>query len=464
MSRLKPGSLTILVVDDERNIRRTVRMVLEGEGYRVEEAESAEAIDAVLARRPVDLVILDVKLPGEDGLSALRRLRERLPQLPVIMVSGHASIADAVEATRLGALDFFEKPLDRDRVLLAVRNALERASLEEQVEALAQATLASEEIELIGDSPAMQRLKEAIRKVAPTPGRVLVTGESGTGKELVARAVHAQSRRASGPFVKVNCAAISPGLIESELFGHERGSFSGAERRKRGLFEVADGGTIFLDEIGDMSLPAQAKVLRVLQTGEFSRVGSEASLEVDVRVIAATNSDLEAKVKHGEFREDLYYRLAVVPIETPPLRTRREDIPQLARTFVARFCRDNRFETKTFSDDALVPMGHYSWPGNVRELRNICERLVIMAGDPITRADLPREICAPGADTLDLASLGELTLRELRDKVERALILHRLEQLDWNVTRAAEVLGIERTNLHKKLKQLGLKRGGDEDS
>ncbi|MBN2359057.1 MAG: sigma-54-dependent Fis family transcriptional regulator [Deltaproteobacteria bacterium] len=463
MSRVKPQEFTVLVVDDERNIRRTLRLVLEGEGYRVEEAGAAEEIESLLARTAIDLLILDIKLPAEDGLSALKRLRSTSPQLPVLMISGHATIADAVEATRLGALDFFEKPLDRDRVLIAVRNALERANLEERIEALAARTLGAGEFEIIGDGPAMQTLKIAIAKVAPTPGRVLITGESGTGKELVARAVHAQSRRCSGPFVKVNCAAISPGLIESELFGHERGSFSGAERRKRGLFELADGGSIFLDEIGDMSLSAQAKVLRVLQTGEFSRVGSERALEVDVRVIAATNSDLEAKVRRGEFREDLYYRLAVVPLEVPPLRVRREDIPLLAKTFVERFCQENGLALKRFSDDALAAMAGHTWPGNVRELRNLCERLVIMGDDPIGLADLPREMTGVEAAALDLAAFGKATLKEVRERVERELIVRRLEQCDWNVTRAAEELGIERTNLHKKMKQLGLRREGVPD-
>jgi len=458
MGSVKPQDFCVLVVDDERNIRRTLRLVLEGEGYAVEEAAAAEEIDRVLESAPVDLVILDVKLPGEDGLHALKRLRERSVRLPVLMVSGHASIADAVEATRLGALDFFEKPLDRDRVLIAVRNALERASLEERVEALAARTFGAGEFELIGDSQAMQELKGAIGKVAPTSGRVLITGESGTGKELVARAVHAASRLAQGPFIKVNCAAISPGLIESELFGHERGSFSGAERRKRGLFELADGGTIFLDEIGDMSLSAQAKVLRVLQTGEFSRVGSERALEVDVRVIAATNTNLDEKVKAGEFREDLYYRLAVVPLETPPLRARRDDIPRLARTFIERLCRENNYPSKTFSEGALTQLQLYHWPGNVRELRNVCERLVIMSGDPIRRADLPREIDAPSDARFEVEALDTLTLREAREQLERALILRRLEQHDWNITHTAEVLGIERTNLHKKMKQLSIKR------
>lgn len=458
MGHVKPQDYCVLVVDDERNIRRTLRLVLEGEGYNVEEAEAAEQIEQLLSSTPIDLLILDIKLPGEDGLSALKRLRTINPRLPVLMVSGHATISDAVEATRLGALDFFEKPLDRDRVLIAVRNALERTSLEERVEALAACTLSAGTFNLIGESPAMQDLKSAISKVAPTGGRVLITGESGTGKELVARAVHSQSRRSAGTFVKVNCAAISPGLIESELFGHERGSFSGAEKRKRGLFELADGGTIFLDEIGDMSLSAQAKVLRVLQTGEFSRVGSERSLEVDVRVIAATNANLEDKVKQGEFREDLYYRLAVVPLETPPLRVRRDDIPLLAKTFLEQFCRENGLPNKQFSEESVDLMRRYQWPGNVRELRNICERLVIMSGDPICRTDLPREIYTPSTSGIDVSALGETTLKEVRELVERAVILQRLEDFDWNITRTAEALGIERTNLHKKMKQLSIKR------
>lgn len=460
MSQLKPSAFHVLIVDDERNIRRTLRMVLEGEGYRVSEAENGQAMRFQLEKNLADLIILDVKLPDRDGLSLLGDLRGQQNDTPVLMMSGHASIADAVAATRLGALDFFEKPLDRDRVLLAVRNSLTRGKLEARIEAL-EATLQPPLVELIGQSPAMLNLRETIAKVAPSPGRVLITGESGTGKELVARALHLQSQRAKGPFIKVNCAAISPGLIESELFGHERGSFSGAEKRKRGLFELADGGTIFLDEIGDMSLPAQAKVLRVLQTGEFSRVGSERDIEVDVRVLAATNAKLDQAVINGQFREDLYYRLAVVPVEVPPLRARSSDVPLLAQAFLQEFCAANHQAPKRLSDDALKQMQAYAWPGNVRELRNICERLVIMADDPIAVADLPQEMVRRDSGSIDLSGFGEISLRELRDQVDRAYIYKTLNALDWNVTRAAEALGVERTNLHKKIKQLGIRRGGD---
>lgn len=458
MARTNPSDFTVLVVDDERNIRRTLRLVLEGEGYMVAEAAAAEEIGGVLAVHSVDCMVLDIILPDEDGLSALKRLRQEQPQIPVLMISGHASIADAVEATRLGAVDFLEKPLDRDRVLIAIRNAIERVVLQQRVEALAARAMGPADFDLIGESQVMSELKAAIAKVAPTAGRVLISGESGTGKELVARSLHLRSRRAGGPFVKVNCAAIPPGLIESELFGHERGAFSGAERRKRGLFEIADGGTVFLDEIGDMALAAQAKVLRVLQFGELTRVGGEHTLTVDVRVIAATNSNLEDKVRAGTFREDLYYRLAVVPMETPPLRLRLDDVPLLARAFCHHFSIENGSPEKRLDDDVLKLMQRYRWPGNVRELRNLCERLVIMGGDPISRRDLPREFQGPTGASLDLSTLQGLTLKRARGLIERELIRQQLEQLDWNVTRTAEMLGIERTNLHKKMKLLDLRR------
>ena len=453
----KAESFNILIVDDERNIRRTLRMVLEGEGYQVSEAEDGLAMHSQLNKSAVDLLILDIKMPGEDGLTLLKNMRANKIDTAVLMMSGHASIADAVEATRLGALDFFEKPLDRDRVLLAVRNSLTRANLEARVEALEQRLQASDQ-ELLGASPVMQALRQTISKVAPSPGRVLITGESGTGKELVARALHRQSHRNNGPFVKVNCAAISPGLIESELFGHERGSFSGAERRKRGLFELADGGTIFLDEIGDMSLSAQAKVLRVLQTGELNRVGGERILQVDVRVIAAINAKLDEAVLAGTFREDLYYRLAVVPIELPTLRARGGDITLLGEAFLQEFCAANHIETKIFSDAARQRMQAYRWPGNVRELRNVCERLVILADNPIQVHDLPAEMSHRSSGEIDLSNFGELSLRELRERVERAYIVQRLNELNWNITHAAQSLGIERTNLHKKIKQLAIKK------
>ena len=460
----------VIVVDDEKNIRRTLQMVLEGEGYTVECMESAEDLFPRLSESPVDAVILDVRLPGMDGLEALEKIRAENPEISVMMMSGHATLNDAVRATRLGAFDFLEKPLDRERVLVAVRNCVERRSLSARVRALEIAEGGDEE--MLGTSQAIDRIREQIGKVAATGVRVLITGESGTGKELIARAVHRASRRANGPFVKVNCAAIPAELIESELFGHERGAFSGAVQRKRGRFELADGGTLFLDEIGDMSIEAQAKVLRALQTGEIMRVGGERVFHVDVRVVAATNKDLEEEVQRGGFREDLFFRLSVVPIKAPPLRDRGNDILVLLRAFLNHFAQEHAvIPTPTLTPEVEAKLLEYSFPGNVRELRNLAERLVILAGNPIQLADLPPQIAgaegrsrpptlaqpAPG-EAIDVARYGTMTLRELREAVERDYILKKLEETGWNVTRTAELLGIERTNLHKKLKQLGLRK------
>jgi two-component system, NtrC family, nitrogen regulation response regulator NtrX len=461
MEATKPA---ILVVDDEPNIRRALRMVLEPEGYGVLEAESAEKGLEVLAAEPVDLGVFDIRLPGMDGLALLSRARELWRDLPVIVVSGHADAADIVDAMKRGAADFIPKPIDRERVLVSVRNALSRRSLEEKVQ-----TLSSRERrfadEMLGESPAMQRLREEIAKVAPTSGRVLVLGESGTGKELVAAEIHRLSRRAQGPFVKVNCAAIPAELIESELFGHEKGSFSGAAARRRGQFEVAHGGTLFLDEIGDMSLSAQAKVLRALQTGEITRVGSERPIHVDVRVVAATNKDLEAEVREGTFREDLYFRLNVVPLRAPPLRERLDDVPLLAERFFQLACRENGVRPKPVEPAVYDRLRLHRWPGNVRELRNVCERMVIMSGDRVGPGDVPDDVgprpaAAPAGDAADLSRYGEVPLKELRDLVERDYILKKLEAHDWNITQAAQALGVERTNLHKKIKQHGLSRAG----
>ncbi len=455
---------TILVVDDEKNIRRTLRMVLETEGYAVLEAESAEQALDLLQAEPLDLGVFDVRLPGMDGLALLSKARELWRDLPVIVISGHADTPDVVEAMKRGAVDFFSKPVDRDRVVVSVRNALSRRSLEEKV-----AVLSSRERrfadEMLGESPAMRRLRQEIAKVAPTGGRVLILGESGTGKELIAQEIHQQSKRAEGPFVKVNCAAIPGELIESELFGHEKGSFSGAASRRRGQFEVAHGGTLFLDEIGDMSLSAQAKVLRALQTGEVTRVGSEKAFHVDVRVIAATNKDLEAEVREGSFREDLYFRLNVVPITAPALRDRLEDVPLLAERFLQLAVRENAVRPRPVDPEVYPRLRQYRWPGNVRELRNVCERMAIMSGERITVADVPeyvapRTATAPPAAGGDLSRYGEVPLRELRDLVERDYILKKLEEHDWNITQAAQALGVERTNLHKKIKQHGLSRTG----
>ncbi|HYS80254.1 MAG TPA: sigma-54 dependent transcriptional regulator [Anaeromyxobacteraceae bacterium] len=460
---MDPARPHLLVVDDEKNIRRTLRMVLETEGYAVSEAETAEEALKLLEAEPVDLGLFDVRLPGMDGLTLLSRARELWRDLPVIVISGHAETPDVVEAMRRGALDFFSKPVDRERVLVSVRNALQRRSLEERVKDLSTRERRFGD-EMLGESPALRKLRDDIAKVAPTNGRVLVLGESGTGKELIAQEIHRQSKRAAGPFVKVNCAAIPSELIESELFGHEKGSFSGAGARRRGQFEVAHGGTLFLDEIGDMSLSAQAKVLRALQTGEVTRVGSERAFTVDVRVVAATNKDLEAEVREGTFREDLFFRLNVVPLRAPPLRERLEDVPLLAERFLQLALRENGMRPKPVDPAVYERLARQRWPGNVRELRNVCERMVIMSGERITADDVPEAASArrapPPEGSADLSRYGAVPLRELRDLVERDYILKKLEEHEWNITQAAQALGVERTNLHKKIKQHGLSRAG----
>jgi two-component system nitrogen regulation response regulator NtrX len=460
---------TILIVDDEKNIRRTVSMVLEGEGYAVEEASSAEEALARLPDIGADVILLDVQLQGMSGLEALDTLRKQNAGESggptVVMISGHATLADAVRAVKAGAYDFLEKPLDRERLIVTLRNALERRRMAREVEGLRELT--EGRWEMVGKSAAMLALYTQIAKVAPTRTRVLITGESGTGKELIARALHRESTLRARSFVKVNCAAIPPELIESELFGHERGAFTGASARKKGLFELADGGTIFLDEVGDMIVSAQAKVLRVLQSGEFTRVGGEQTLKADVRVLAATNRDLQAAVGSGQFREDLYFRLAVVPLRAPALRERVEDIPLLCASFVEQICRENGLKVKTISPEALETLSAYQWPGNVRELRNVIERLVILSDEGIGMGDLPEEIVAeasrrPAVEVqaaVDLPSEARnLPLRDLRDLVERQYIRAKLDENGWNISRSAQVLGIERTNLHKKMRALGISR------
>jgi DNA-binding NtrC family response regulator len=456
--------LSILVVDDEANIRRSLRSTLEAEGFGVLDAESAEKALEILAAEPVDLALFDIRLPGMDGLTLLDKARELWRDLPVVVMSGHAELAEAVDAMKRGATDFLEKPFDIHRVLASVRNGLQRRALERKVEALSARERQFSD-EMLGESAAMRKLRDEIAKVAPSTGRVLLLGESGTGKELIAAEIHRQSKRAGGPFVKVNCAAIPSELIESELFGHEKGSFSGAAARRRGQFEVASGGTLFLDEVGDMSASAQAKVLRALQTGEITRVGSEKAIQVDVRVIAATNKDLEAEVQGGTFREDLYFRLAVVPLRAPALRDRLDDVPLLAERFLQLATRDNGLRPKPVDPAVYERLRAYRWPGNVRELRNVCERMVIMSGDRITAEDVPdgvgpRATPAPPPGAADLSRYGEVPLKDLRDLVERDYIVQKLEEHDWNITQAAQALGVERTNLHKKIKQHGLSRAG----
>ncbi len=445
----------VLVVDDEKNIRRTLRMVLGDLSAELEDVGSAEEALRVMRETPADVILLDIKLPGMDGIELLGKLRREWPATEVVMISGHATIQDAIEATRLGAYDVLEKPLDRDRVVLSIKNCMEKVTLHRQVTQL-QDRLEGQ-FEMIGESPAMRHVLEEVRKVAPTHGRVLITGESGSGKELVARAVHRLSKRASGPFVKVNCAAIPAELIESELFGYERGAFTGANSKKKGQFELAHGGTLFLDEIGDMSLAAQAKVLRVLQTGELSHVGGEGTIQVDVRVLAATNRDLRKAVAEGGFREDLYFRLNVIPVHCPPLRDRLEDIPLLVARFVEEFCKENGFKRKEVEPGVLQKLRRHSWPGNIRELKNVSERMVIMSGERITAEDVPEQ-CSGEVRGIDVQRFDGMSLKDVRDDVEREYIRSKLDEYGWNITKTAERLGIERTNLHKKIKQLNLKR------
>ena len=445
----------VLVVDDEKNIRRTLRMVLVDQVPAFEDCASAEEALRIMRENPADVIVLDIKLPGMNGLELLGRLRKEWPGTEVIMISGHATIQDAIEATRLGAYDVLEKPLDRDRVLLSVQNCIEKVALHLQVRKL-QSQLDGH-FEIIGDSPVMRERMEEVGKVAPTTGRVLITGESGTGKELVARAIHKMSKRAEHTFVKVNCAAIPAELIESELFGYERGAFTGAVAKKKGQFELANRGTLFLDEIGDMSLAAQAKVLRVLQTGELSHVGGERTIEVDVRVLAATNKDLKTATADGSFREDLFFRLNVIPIRCPPLRERLDDIPSLLGRFVELFCDENGFKTKQIDPAVIRLLKRYKWPGNVRELKNFAERMVIMSGDVLTEVDVPDTI-GGSSQSMDVNRFEGMSLKDVRDEVERQYIRTKLTEHGWNITRTAEALGIERTNLHKKIKQLGVKR------
>jgi two-component system nitrogen regulation response regulator NtrX len=447
---------TILIVDDEPGVRTALTGVLHDEGYTVEAVSSGEACLDRLTRGPVDLIVLDVWLPGMDGLATLARLRERQIDAQVVLISGHGNIESAVRAIKMGAFDFVEKPLSLEKTVLVIRNALRQRRLEAENRALRARVDRTET--MVGESYAMRQLREQVAMAAPTNGRVLIYGENGTGKEMVARTIHALSRRRAGSFVEVNCAAIPEELIESELFGHVRGAFTGAVADRRGKFEVADGGTIFLDEIGDMSLKTQAKVLRVLQEQTMEAVGGTQTIRVDARVLAATNKDLQAEIRAGRFREDLYFRLNVIPIFVPPLRDRQEDIPLLADHFMAEFAREYGRRAKTFDSGARSTLQRYPWPGNVRELRNVIERLMIMVpGDAISSSDLgfldPSGLARPAGDD---ASAERLSLHEARDRFERDLILRTLAEQQGNMSRTAEVLGVERSNLYRKMKAFGI--------
>ncbi len=442
----------ILIVDDEPAIQSTLRGVLEDEGYRVSAVGGgADALNLVTEEAP-DLVFLDIWMPGKDGLETLAEMKRQRPDVTVVIISGHGTIETAVKATRLGAYDFIEKPLSLEKTLLIVTRALEHARLERENASLRQRL--EQRWEIIGQSPPIRKLREEIATAAPSNGRVLISGENGSGKELVARAIHALSTRRHRPFIEVNCAAIPEELIESELFGHEKGAFTGALVRRRGRFELADGGTLFLDEIGDMSLKTQAKVLRALEEQAFERVGGRDTIKVDVRVIAASNRDLDTLLGAG-FREDLFYRLNVIPIEVPPLRGRKEDVPLLIEHFIRIVCAENGKRLKRLSGEALAWFMTYDWPGNVRELRNMVERLVIMApADIIGVDDLPAPLRPK--DTPESPSGTDRTLREARDNFECAYILAELKANDWNMTRTADRLGIERSHLYRKIKAYGI--------
>lgn len=443
------GSKRILIVDDEPNIGRSPHMILDREGYAVTVCHSAAGFRAYTAR--ADAYLLDVKLPDGNGIDLLRELRARGIPAPVVMISGHGTIADAVEATRAGAYDFLEKPLARDKVLLALKNALEQSTLREENERLRE--IVGSGPRMIGTSAIWQRVVEQAAMAAGSDARVLLIGESGTGKELLAAHVHQNSPFRSGPFVKVNCAAIPTELIESELFGHEKGAYTGAATARRGKFELADGGTLFLDEVGDLHAGSQAKLLRVLQEGEFHRVGGEQSVRVSVRVVAATNRDLCEMIAQGKFREDLYYRLCVVPIRVPSLRERSPDIPQMVEYFLDEFSARNNFRKRSI-DPAVIPLLQtYSWPGNARELRNVVERMAILSSsETIGEEAIPSEIRHYRDAT------PKSSVQAARESAERDHIQKALDAANWNVSSAARALGMERTNLHKRMRTLGVSR------
>jgi len=454
----------VLVIDDEAAIRDSLRMTLEYEGYEFLGAATGQEGLTLADREAPDVVLLDVKMPGMDGLEVLERLHATHETLPVIVVSGHGTISTAVEATKKGAFDFIEKPFASDRVLVSLRNALDQWRLKDENRSLKKAVEVRHQ--MIGDSVALQQVMAAIGRAAPTNATVLIQGESGVGKELVARTIHRNSLRSRERFVQVNCAAIPEELIESELFGHEKGSFTGATEKQVGKFEQADRGTIFLDEVGDMSAKTQAKVLRVLQEGEVERLGSARTIKVDVRVIAATNKNLEEEIEKGTFREDLYFRLAVIPISVPSLRERPEDVPLLIKHYMDYFSRENNTRPKRITQAALDVLQRYRWKGNIRELRNTVERLIIMTGgDTIDVLDLPGIVRAPaagapgkpGAD----APVARGTLREFKDTSERAYLVSKLRENGWNISKTAEVIDTPRSNLYKKLEQYQISQETD---
>jgi two-component system nitrogen regulation response regulator NtrX len=444
----------VLIVDDEAGVRSALSGVLRDEGYVVDAVDSGEACVDRLSRSAYDVIVLDIWLPGMDGLATLAKLRERRVDAPVVMISGHGNIESAVRAIKLGAYDFVEKPLSLEKTVLVIGNAVRQRMLEAENRALRETV--DRRLTMVGESYAMAQLREQIAMAAPTNGRVLIFGENGTGKELVARSIHAMSRRRLAPFVELNCAAIPEELIESELFGHMKGSFTGAVADRRGKFELAGGGTLFLDEIGDMTLKTQAKVLRALQEQVVEPVGGAASVHVDVRVLAATNKDLPAEIRAGRFREDLYFRLNVIPVHVPPLRERAGDIPLLAEHFMADFAREYGRRPKRIDAGAAARLRSYPWPGNVRELRNVIERLIIMvAGDTITIDDL-MFLDGVAVSEVNATVTETIPLHAARDRFERDYILKALAAQQGNISRTADVLGVERSNLYRKMKGFGI--------
>ncbi len=451
---------TILVVDDEQSILDSLEGILSDEGYEVIKALSGqEALKKIQEVIP-DLILLDIWMPDMDGIETLVKVKESYPALQVVMMSGHGTIETAVKATKLGAYDFIEKPLSMEKLLLSINNALDYYRLTQEVTLLKEKQ--KKQYTITGHSPVIVRLKEQIAKVAPTDAWVLIMGENGTGKELVAHTIHRLSLRNNKPMVEVNCAAIPEDLIESELFGHEKGAFTGATTMRKGKFDLAHKGTIFLDEIGDMSLKAQSKVLRILQEQKFERVGGTKTIEVDVRVIAATNKDLEEEIKKGTFREDLYHRVNVIPLKVPPLRERKEDIPELVEVFAKEFSLATNVEPKRFTPEALEVLQRYHWPGNVRELKNMVERMMILSPyDTIDANDIPPPFNQDSAQRgeFDPTVMGN-SLKEAKKQFEKAFLERKLREYNWNISQTAEAIGIERSNLHKKIKLYGLEEGG----
>ncbi len=447
----------VLIIDDEPGIRTVLKDVLADEGYSVLTAEDGLDGLSQLSANPVDLVFLDVWLPGMGGIDVLKRIKDEFTDVEVIMISGHANINLAVQAVKIGAFDFLEKPLSLDKTVTVVRNALQMETLKKENRSLKNSLFIEDR--MIGDSPPMKRIQELIEQASASDSRILILGENGTGKELVAKEIHKKSRRSLGPFVEVNCAAIPETLIESELFGHEKGAFTSAIQRRRGKFELADKGTLFLDEIADMSVSTQAKVLRVLQEMHFERIGGEQSIGVDVRVISATNKNIQEMITRGKFREDLYFRINVVPIIVPPLRERREDLPELVSYFLSKFKRPSEKEPRTVSAEGLKILGGYHWPGNIRELKNFTERITIMTEEPVISAASVKAFLGGSLREEPDGSHGaykDLPLSEARDRFERDIIVEKLRENGGNITRAAEALGLYPSNLHSKMKKLNI--------